>query len=217
MTGVEVPRRVHAATVFTWLLAPVGLLLIVDGLWELHWWGSPSAVRLVAVLAEIKDRFGAEPPSLLRGRTGAVELIVLGAVAVAWALLAPLVRKGRRWARSWGFVLGIAALVVGLAFIGADASQPQDLKSYLDGLAQGTSAARVPEIKSLVYPGWFAWLEDIAQGLQVLASAAAVAALSVAVIWHSDYFTSKRAETAGPDEWDDAISRIHKRTVRNGD
>lgn len=217
MTGIEVPARVRVAAVFSWLLAPVGLLLVADGLWELRWWGTPSAVRLVAVLAEIEQKYGAEPPALLRGRTGAVELIVLGAAVVAWAALAPLVRKGRRWARTWGFVLGIATLVVGLAFIGADLSQPHDLKSYLDGLAQSTAADRIPEIRSLVYPGWYAWCEDIAQGLQVIAAAAAVAALAAAVLSNADFFTTKRAETAGPDEWDAAITRIHKRTVTRND
>jgi hypothetical protein len=99
--------------------------------------------------------------------------------------------------------------------IGADASQPQDLHGYLEGLRQGTAAARIPEVESVVYPGWFAWLEDIAQAVQVLASAAAVAALSAAVIWHADFFTTKRSETAGPDEWDEVLSRLHKRTVGN--
>ena len=212
MAGVDVPRRVRVATMFTWLLAPAGLLLILDALWELHWWGTPSAVRLVAVLAEVKDKFGIEPPALLRGRTGPDEMIVLGAAALACAFLAPMVRGGRRWARSWGLALGIATLVVGLVFIGADTTQPQDLRGYLEAVTQGESAAYLPEIRALVYPGWYGWLEDIAQGLQVLASAAATATLAIAVIWHGDYFTSKKAETVAPDEWDAAITRLRQRT-----
>jgi len=217
MTGVDVPRPVRAATVFTWLLAPAGLLLVLDGLWELRWWGSPAAARLLAAFAKVQAEFGAEPPPLLRGRSGAVVLIVLGVVTLACAMLAPLIYKGRLWARTWSMVLGIATLFVGLASIGADAYHPQDLSGYLSSLAQGESAGSIPLITSLMYPGWYSWLEDIAQGLQVLASAAAVAALVAAVISHRDYFTAKRAEAAAPDEWDAAISRLHRRTVGDGE
>jgi len=217
MTGVDVPRHVRAAAVFTWLLAPAGLLLVLDGLWELRWWGSDRAARLAGVLAQIQQKYGVEPPAMLRGRIGAVELIVLGVVVIAAALLAPLVGRGRRWARTCAFVLGIATILVGLIFIGVDATQPVDLAGYLAALAHGTSADRIPAVTALLYPGWYAWLEDIAQGLQVLASVAAVAALCAAVISNGDYFTSKRAETAGPDEWDAAISRLHRRTVGDGE
>ena len=213
MTGVDIPRRVRLATTFIWLLAPAGLLLVLDGLWELCWWGSSSAHHLVALLNEIKQEFGDEPPTLLRGHAGAWELIVLGLLTMAPAALALAVRRGSRAARTWVFVLGIGTLAIGLALIGGDATQPIDLHTYLANMHQGVAAERIPEINAAMYPAWYSWAEDIAQGLQALAVALAVGALSVAVIWHGDWFFGRRKAEPEADAWDDTISRLHQRTV----
>jgi hypothetical protein len=213
MTGVDIPRRVQLATTFIWLLAPAGLLLVLDGLWELRWWGSSSAHRLLAVLADIKQQFGVEPPTLLRGHAGAWELVVLGLLTMAPAVLAPAIRRGSRTARTWVYVFGIGTLAIGLAFIGSDATQPIDLHSYLASMHQGVATERIPEINAAMYPAWYPWLEDLAQGLQALAAALAVGALSTAVIWHGDWFFGGRKAEPEADAWDDAISRLHQRTV----
>lgn len=217
MTGVDVPRRVRAASLFTWLLVPAGLLLAADGAWELRWWGSDSAKRLLALLASIKSQFGTEPPVLLRGHGGAAALLVLGLIVLGVGLLAPMISRGRRWARTTAILLGLGTLALGLAFIGGDLSDPNDLAAYLANLHQGIADQQIPRVEALIYPGWYNWVEDIAQGLQVIASAAAVAALSWSVMTDGDYFTSKQAEQAGRDEWDDAITRLHKRTVGGND
>jgi hypothetical protein len=198
-------------------MAPVGLLLLVGGIMDLHWWSTPAAARLVGLFTQIRIERGAQPPALLRSGGGAVELVVIGAVCLAYAILAPLIAKGRRWARTWGLALGFGTFLIGLVSIGADASQPIDLKGYLDMLARSAAAGAIPQIKALLYPGWYAWLEDIAQGLQVLMSFAAAVALAGAVVWDPDYFASKKAATAAPDAWAAAISRIHQETVRGQD
>ena len=216
MSGAEIPRRVRAATTIVMLLAPVGLLLVIDGLWELRWWASPSAHRLVGLLADIKRELGVEPPTLLRGHTGAVELIVLGLLTMVPAFLALGVRGGSRTARMWVFVLAIGTLAVGLAFIGSDATQPVTLQTYLANMHQGVAVDRIPQINAAMYPAWYSWAEDIAQGLQVLAAALAIGALSMAVIWHGDWFFGRTKSAPADDAWDDTISRLHKRTVNGG-
>jgi hypothetical protein len=217
MAGAEIPRRVGVATTMIWLLAPAGLLLVLDGLWELRWWGSPSAHRLVTLLADIKRDFGAEPPTLLRGHTGAIELIVLGLLTMAPAALAPAVRGGSRTARLWVFVFGIGTLAIGLALIGSDATQPVTLHTYLAGLHQGIATERIPAVNAAMYPSWYPWAEDIAQGLQVVTAALAVGALSLAVIWHGDWFFGHEKAEPADDAWDAAISRLHQRTVGQPD
>jgi hypothetical protein len=217
MAGADIPRRVRVATTMIWLLAPAGLLLVLDGLWELRWWAGPSAHRLVSVLADIKREFGVEPPTLLRGHTGAVELVVLGLLTMLPAALAVAVRRGSRTARLWVFVLGIGTLAVGLAFIGSDATQPVTLHTYLANMHQGVATERIPEVNAAMYPGWYSWAEDIAQGLQAFAAALAVAALAVAVIWHGDWFFGRDKPQPTDDAWDDAISRLHQRTVGQPD
>lgn len=213
MTGADIPRRVHAATTMIWLLAPAGLLLALDGLWELRWWGSSSAHHLVAVLADIKREFGVEPPVLLRGHSGAVELVVLGVLTMLPAFLALSVRRGSRTARMWVFLIGIVSLTVGLAFIGSDATQPVTLQTYLAGMHQGIATERIPEVTAAMYPSWYSWAEDIAQGLQALVTALALGMLAVAVIWHGDWFSGRTRTEPADDAWDDTISRLHQRTV----
>jgi hypothetical protein len=217
MTGVDIPWRVRVATKMIWLLAPAGLLLVLDGLWELRWWASPSAHKLVSVLADIKREFGVEPPALLRGHSGAVELVVLGLLTMAPAALALAVQRGSRAARTWVFVLAIATLAVGVAFIGSDATQPVTLHTYLANMHQGIAVDRIPEVNAAMYPSWYPWVEDIAQGLQVVAAAVAVGALAAAVIWHGDWFFGRAKPQPADDAWDDAISRLHQRTVGDPD
>jgi hypothetical protein len=217
MAGAEIPRRVRVATTTIWLLAPAGLLLVLDGLWELHWWASPSAHRLTTLLADIKRQFGTDPPTLLRGHTGAILLIVLGLLTMATAALARAVRNGSRTARMWVFILGIGTLAIGVAFIGSDATQPVTFQTYFASMHQGIAADRIPEVRAAIYPSWYPWVEDIAQGLQVLAAALAVGALSIAVIWHGDWFFGRAKTEVADDAWDAAISRLHQKTVGQPD
>ncbi|MEV6844948.1 hypothetical protein [Actinoplanes sp. NPDC051411] len=217
MSGAEIPRRVRVATTIIMLLAPAGLLLVIDGLWELRWWASPSADHLVALLTDIKREFGVEPPVLLRGHTGAIELIVLGLLTMVPAFLALGVRSGHRTARTWVFVLAIATLAIGVAFIGSDATEPVTLQTYFANMHQGIAVDRIPDVKAALYPGWYSWVEDIAQGLQALAAVAAIGALAVAVIWHGDWFFGRGKSQPADDAWDAAISRLHQRTVKGPD
>ncbi|WP_213454390.1 hypothetical protein [Rhizomonospora bruguierae] len=215
MTGKDTPRRVRTAAALTWVMAPTGLLLVLAGLLELRWWSTPSASRLVALLASLKAEYGAAPPALLRGgREGAVELVVLGVVCAACATLAPLVARGRRWARTCVLAVGTGTFVLGLMGIGADSWALQDREGYYHTLAQSTAGAHIPTIKALFYADWYPWLEDIAQGAQVLASLAVIVALAVAAMWHTDYFVAKRATEAAPTAWDDALARIREQNSR---
>jgi hypothetical protein len=213
MTGVTIPRSVRIAALFVWLLLPAGLLLVLDGLWELHWWGTSSAGHLHDLLRTIQEKYGNEPPILLRGKGGAVELVVLGAIVMAIGCLAPQIRQGWRTARTLVLLFSIGTAGIGLAFIGGDLSVPIDLHGYLVSLRQGTAVDYVRQVEALVYPGWYPWVEDIAQGLQVIASLAAVVALGLATMSDGDFFTAKGKDQGPPDEWDDAISRLHKKTV----
>jgi len=208
MTGSDAPKRVRIAALLTGLIAPAGLLLLLDGLLELHWWSTPHAARLTTLFENLRTERGLGPPLLLRGRGGALELIVLGGICLVSLVLAPLVRKGRLWARTWALVLGIGTAVLGVVAIGADASDPSDVDGYFRTLTDFALADRIPPMKALLYPSWYMWLEDSAQGLQVLVSIAAVVALGYASIWHADYFVSKKAETATQDEWGATIGRI---------
>ena len=217
MTGMDTPRPVRIATLLTWLLIPAGLLLIVDGVLELRWLGTPAAAKLVDLFAQIKAQPGVEPPPLLRGRTGATELIVLGAVCCAVGCLAPLIGRGLRWARNTALVGGLGTALVGLVGIGADQTAPQSLNSYFAALRNLGAGARVQEITPLLYSNWYPWLEDIAQGVQVVVAIAAAVALAWAGIAYADYFRSRGSATAAVDDWDSAISRIHRQTVRPQD
>jgi hypothetical protein len=219
MTGVDVPPRVRVAALLTGLGAPAGLLLIAAGALELHWWGTPATARLRGLLTLLDDQYGVRPPALLRGRDGAAELIVIGALALAFGALAPLVARGRRAARTWVMVLAVGTFLVGLVGIGADLNTPIDVRGYLANLVQQSLPDQVTAVRALLYPGWYAWLEDVAQGLQVLVSLAVVIALAWATSGHPDHFTGgKRAAGAEPDDdWDEVISRLHRRTVGDPD
>jgi hypothetical protein len=217
MSGEEVPRRVRAATTMIWLLLPAGLLLVLDGVWELRWWAGSSAHHLVSVLDSIKQEFGIEPPTLLRGHFGAIELIALGVLTMVPATLAAAVKRGSRTARTWVFVLTIAILAIGVAFIGVDATEPFTLQTYLANMHEGIAAERIPEVTSAMYPSWYPWVEDIAQGLQALAAALTIGLLSIAVIWHGDWFFGRAKPEPAADAWDEAITRLHQKTVGEAD
>jgi hypothetical protein len=216
MTGTEIPPGVRISTALAWAMVPTGLLLLLDGLWELRWWGTSGAARLTELLAQIREQHGIDPPALLRGRGGAVELVVLGAAGLTFAFLAPLIGKGRRWALTTGLVLALATFLIGLVAVGTDQSAPHTLTDYFASLTQLAGGAGLAEIRSLLYPGWYSWAEDIAQGLYLLASLAAVLGLTYAAIWHSDYFGSKGTDSA-PDSWDAAISRIRQQRHEHPD
>jgi hypothetical protein len=198
-------------------MVPAGLLLLLVGLWELRWWGTSSAARLTELLGQIRDQHGIDPPTLLRGRTGAWELVALGTLGLAYTFLVPLVRKGRRWALTTGLVLGLVLFLLGLVAIGSDESVPHKLTDYFTSLTQLAGGTGVAEIRALLYPGWYSWVEDIAQGLYVLASLAAALSLTYATIWYSDHFGRKGSDTAAPDSWDAAISRIRQQRHENPD
>jgi hypothetical protein len=217
MTGIDAPRRVRLAARLTWLMAPLGLLLLLVGVLELSWWGSGGSRRLVALLAQLRQQYGIQPPALLRDRAGAVELIILGVVCIAYASLGLGLLRGRLWARTWAFVLGGGTLLWGLIGVGGDASVSPTLADYFKALTDSAIGDQVPAVRALLFPGWYSWIEDIAQGLQVLGSLAALIALTAAVIANSDYFVGKPSPDAPPDEWDNALSRIRDSTVRDSE
>lgn len=203
-----IPRPARIAALLTFLLAPAGLLLLADGILETHWWHTPGADRLAAVFRAVDTQFGIDRPVLLRGSGGAVELMILGLACLACAAAARMVLRGRRWTRNLALVLAIATFLLGLIDIGIDSAPVQDLAGYYQTLDNVGAGGFLPEIRSLMYPGWYQWLEDSVQGVQVLVSLAAMVALAGTAVWCADYFVSKRAETAAPTAWDEAISRI---------
>ncbi|XVU26962.1 hypothetical protein ACQPZJ_07935 [Actinoplanes sp. CA-054009] len=215
MTGSDVPRGVRVITLLAWLMVPAGVLLVSAGVLDLTWWASGDAARLTAVMSEIKDEYGVNEPALLRNGDGAVTLIVLGIAAMAYGMLAPMIHRGRRWARSWALGVGFVFFLIAMMGIGADASQPSYLRDYYDTLTWTTQTERITEIKMLLYPAWYQWFEDFAQGLGALAALSVVVGLSWAAVAHADHFAGFRAGRPGaaakdgePDEWDAALTRI---------
>ncbi|XVV14185.1 hypothetical protein ACQP2X_07525 [Actinoplanes sp. CA-131856] len=215
MTGSDVPRGVRVITLLAWLMVPAGVLLVSAGVLDLTWWASGDAARLTAVMTEIKDEYGVNQPALLRNGDGAVTLIVLGIAAMTYGMLAPMIRRGRRWARSWALGVGFAFFLIAMMGIGADASQPSYLRDYYETLTWTTQTERIAEIKPLLYPAWYQWFEDFAQGLGALAALAVVVGLCWAAVAHADHFAGFRPGRPGaagdqPDEWDAALARIRK-------
>jgi len=215
MTGTDAPKAVRRAALLTFLLAPAGLLLIVDALIELRWWGSSGADRLLAQLAKLQTEYGLEPPALLRGRDGAVELLVLGLACVAFSALGVWLLRGRLWARTTAMVGGVVLILFGLIGVGTDAAESNTLAVFFKNMSGSAIDDQIPAVRALLYPGWYSWAEDILQGFQLLASLAALIALTAAVIGHSDYFTGGRSVDAAPDEWDDAMARIRDKGRRH--
>jgi hypothetical protein len=215
MTGTDAPRTVRLAAVLTMAVAPVGLLLLLDGLLELHWWGTSEAHQLMALLDKIQADYGIEPPALLRGRLGAVLDVILGLVCIAYGCLGIWLLRGRLWARTAALVTGALATLVGVIGVGADSTEPRTLAAYFADLHGSQISDREPLVRALLYPGWYSWAEDIVQGLQVLVSLAALVALGWAVITHSDYFSGRRDVDAPPDEWDNALTRVREQSRKH--
>ncbi|MEU4244580.1 hypothetical protein [Actinoplanes sp. NPDC026619] len=214
MTGTDKPRVVRVAAWLTLALAPAGLLLLIVGILEVQWWGSDGSKRLLALLDSINNEFGIEPPALLRTREGAIELIILGLFCLAYASLGIWLLRGRLWARTWALAAGAVAALAGLIGVGADSTESHTLADYYAKLNGSVIGDHIPQVKALLYPGWYSWAEDIAQGLQVILSLAAFVALAYAVISHGDFFTGGRAVDAPPDEWDSALSRVRESSRR---
>ncbi|MEU8817758.1 hypothetical protein [Actinoplanes sp. NPDC048796] len=215
MTGSDVPRGVRVITLLAWLMVPAGVLLVAAGVLDLTWWASGDAARLTAVITQTKIEYGINEPALLRNGDGAVTLIVLGTAGLTYGLLAPKIHRGQKWARSWALGIGFAIFLIGMLGVGADASQPSYLRDYYETLTWTTQTDRMAEIKALVYPAWYQWFEDFAQGLGAVAALAVVIGLSWSAVVHADYFVGARPGRSGagspkdrPDEWDAALARI---------
>jgi cyanate permease len=217
MTGIDAPRKVRLAALSVFLMAPAGLLLAVDGLWELHWWSTPKAKQLLAFMARLQSERGLEPPAMLRQGGDAVLLVVLGVAGIAIGALGWWILRGRRWARTATMISAGLLLVIALFVIGADASQPRYLSNYLNFLTHDGLTDRVAQLQALLYPAWSAWAEDLAQAFQALVAAAALVALATAVISEGHYFVTRKADETADDEWDDAFSRIRQQTRRYAD
>ncbi|GAA0430202.1 hypothetical protein Aca07nite_38890 [Actinoplanes capillaceus] len=205
------PRLVRLSSILLGVLALTGLFLVIVAVVELRWWGTSAPEKLTAIFADIADQDGPRPPLMLRGHGGAIELLVMGVVGVACGVLAPLVLRGRRWARTTILVTTSALALWGMLSVGADGGALTGFPAYFDELAGDGFAARVPEIDALLYPDWYSWAEDIAQGLLLIMSLTCLVALAWAVIRHGDYFTTKRVDQAGPDVWQETLSRIHQK------
>jgi hypothetical protein len=215
MTGTDAPRLVRLAAKLTMALAPVGLLLLLDGLLELQWRASTDAHALVALLDKIQADYGIEPPELLRGRGGAIQLVVLGVICLAYSSLGIWLLRGRAWARTTALVVGAAASLFGLFGVGIDATETRTLANYFADLHGSAIGDREAAVRALLYPGWYSWAEDIVQGLQVILSLVALATLAWAVISHSDWFSGRRNADAAPDEWDSALSRVREQSRKH--
>lgn len=216
MTGIDAPRGVRVAAWLTLAMVPVGLLLVLDGLLELRWWGTAGSARLLALLADLQDTYGLPPPALLRGRDGAIELVVLGLFGMAYGVLGVWILRGRLWARAWAFAAGAGTFLVGMFGVGSDASESNTLANYLAALRGSAIPERIPAVRELFYPGWYSWAEDIVQGLQVTVTLAALIALIAAVVNHGGYFVA--APSGGDDqqdEWGDALSRVRHQMRRD--
>jgi hypothetical protein len=193
-------------------MMPVGLLLALDGLLELRWWGTSEASRLVDLLARLQDDYGLFPPALLRGRDGAVQLVVLGVLGMAYGALGFWILRGRLWARAWAFGAGGVTFLIGMVGVGADATEGHTPGIYFEQMRGSAIAERIPVVRELFYPGWYPWAEDVVQGLQVVVTLAALIALFAAVVAHGDYFVGRPSHDDAPDEWDAAIGRIRRQT-----
>jgi len=141
-------------------------------------------------------------------------LVVVGVASLVCASLAPLLARGRRWARTVVLVASAVLVLDALLGIGADTfGSSSSVSGYLAALDITGFRQPIPEITSLLYPAWYSSVEDIAQELQLVLSLACFVGASWAVVRNPDYFTTRKADEAGPDEWGAVISRIHRRTV----
>ena len=216
MTVDGTPRGVRVIVLLAWSMVPAGALLVLAGALDLVWWASPGAGRLTTLMDGLRAEYGVHPPAMLRHGSGAVTLLVLGAAGMAYALLAPAIRRGRRWARSWALGVAFAMFLITLMGIGADASQPTYLRDYYAVLQWTGLGDRIPEVRSLIYPGWYSWLEDVAQGVAAAVALAVVVGLAWAAAAHPDHFvgSARAGAPAEPDEWDAALAKVRERRER---
>lgn len=165
-------------------MVPIGIALIFIGFIELRWWSLPSTDRLFELFAMVKADNGLGRPSLLREYGGAWELVVLGAVSLAYAGFAPQVGKGSRSARTAALVSAIFLLLYVVVDIGADATFGTTVADYVKLLGQhkAVPGATPAEFAPLWPAVWYSWFEDIAQGLQALAFLGAAIALANAAL-----------------------------------
>ena len=206
MTGFDAPRGVRLASLFTLAMVPVGVLLVLDGLLELRWWSSAQAHQLLDLLAQLKTTYGLVPPALLRGHSGAVQLLLLGVAATAFGLLGLWVRRGRLWARTWALGLGAATFLFGLVCIGSDVTEPNPPATYLTLLEDSAVPQFVPQVEALLYPSWYPWAEDLIQGAQVLMTLVALARAGRRGDRARRLLRRPQAGDDAPDEWDAAMS-----------
>jgi hypothetical protein len=210
----ETSRVARVVGLLAVAVAVTGGLLIGAGLLDLHWWGTASAQGLRHTFDTVRVQYGVLPPALLRDGSGAAELVVLGVCSLAFTGLAPLIVQGRRWARTVALTVALATFSVGLIEVGADAAQPVDLRAYLQLLSGRGTTELVAQIQALIYPAGYGWIEDVAQGLQVLASLAVVVTLSWVSVWYPDFFVGLRASAPPADDrWNSALERIRRQNA----
>src|SRR4051794_31771889 len=158
MTGNDTPRVVRSAAWLTLALAPAGLLLVLVGILELRWWGSEQSKQLLALLDNINTEYGIQLPALLREKEGAVELVVLGVFCLAYSVLGIWLLRGRLWARTWALAAGAVAALAGLIGVGADSTESHTLANYFSTLNGSAIGDRIPQVRALLYPGWYSWV-----------------------------------------------------------
>jgi hypothetical protein len=176
---VDSSRRWTAAVLAGLLsLVPLGAALTIAGILEARWWNSDSTARLFHSFDLAASRLGVPRPLILRGPSGAGELIITGVLLMGLAALAYLIRRGSRAAVTSTIWLGAALLVYLVVQIGGDIAYPSDIGGYLAKLpiADAVPDVTVGAIQPLLPPAWYSWLEDIAQA----ASAAVLVGLVIA-------------------------------------
>lgn len=200
------PGSLRTALAAIVALAPVGVALVVVAGLEMLWWRSPDAAQLQAVFGAVQEKHGLEPPFVLRNTLGSLILIGLGLIGAALALFAVPMRAGRQWARTTVVWTLSVVLLIGLIEIGADATITSSPATYLTDLARydpdGVSFDP-GHIRSLLYPAWYTWVEDLAQGAQVIAALGVLLSLAKAALWHETLTPS-----AEPGEGDDDMARF---------
>ncbi|WP_162907189.1 hypothetical protein [Allorhizocola rhizosphaerae] len=216
MTSRPVPGAVRAAAIALGALAFIGATLIVVGVLEILWWRSPDAAGLAVIFDRVKQTYGLDRPAMLRGVGGAGVLIAFGVVALGLSGLAWPIRDGHQWARTTAVVGMIGLVVVVGVDIGSDlvlATSPATYTAEVASFDPQGRVVRVEDIQALLYPAWYPWLEDVAQGALVLVCVFALLALGKAAVWSEGYFK------AGPDArtddaWGAKLAKIREENQR---
>ncbi len=200
-------------------MALIGAALIVVGVLEIEWWGSSDAARLGTLFEHVKETYGLERPAMLRGGAGAQVLIAIGVAVLGLGALSWPVRDGRQWARTTAVVLMVVLVIVVGTDIGSDVIQTTSIATYTTELArfdpQG-QVVRVEDIHALLYPAWYPWLEDLAQGAVIIVSVFVLLALAKAAVWSEVYFWGGSDAKAGAadDAWGAKLARIREENQR---